>query len=370
MRSRWNMPIYVVYVALCLFVAGLLVKGIGVTAPWQSRKEVVATFRSGDGILANNEVFENGVKVGRVESVEAINGRAQVTMRVEDQRALPLYKDALAQVRKKNLLGETYIELDRGSRERGQMKPRNDRLTIDDGHTISPVDIDQVLAILDPTTRERVKLLINGAGDALAGNGGNLNDQAGTARQLLTELNGPATELSTRKGQLDDIIVELQKFYNVMAAQREEVRAEFATWSDVMGQLANQESAIGGTLQQADALLGSVDTLVNGEVPNLRSIFQQLPGSLAKTQNFLNQANPVLNNLVPIRRSIHDVFPDLNTSFSDTDPNSPLDPVTGQHQHFWSVFSVQCNGDCSGQHETAYQPQAPNAQWAAAMGAG
>ena len=369
MRSRWNLPIYIVYAVFCLIVAGLIVSKIGVQVPWSHPYEVTAVFRSGDGILANNEVFLNGVKVGRVESVSARGGEAYVTMRVDDKNALPLHSDANATVRKKNLLGETYIELQRASAS-DQMASGG---TIRDDHTFSPVDIDAVLSILDPQTRDRLQLLLGSAGDALDGNGVNLNEEAVSSGRLFTSLQGPATELTARSQQLDSVVLELEKLYTVLAGQRDQVRQEFGTWSDVMGQLAAQEQSIAGTLQQADQFFQSTDSLLSGLAPAVRSTLEQAPSTLTDLQAFLFQSNDILGSISVNRKSIHDVFPFLQSAFADTDP------VTGQH--FWSVFSISCHASplspnqpaCSsnGTSTTSFAlPAAPNTTWAAAMGGG
>lgn len=368
MRSRWNLPVYVVYVALCLSIAIALVLRIGVVLPWNHPYQVTAVFKSGDGILANNEVFLNGVQVGRVESVDARGAEAYVHMRIDDTRALPLHGDAGAVVRKKNLLGETYVELTRGA----QKDTLTAGSTIPDSRTFSPVDIDQVLAILDPQTRDRLTLLLGGAGDGLLNNGQNMNAEAVSLDTLSTQLQGPATELTVRKTQVNAIVLELEKLYTTLAAQRDQVKQEFGTWSDVMGQLADQEQAVGGTLQQADLLLQNADRLLNGEIGNIRTTLDTLPGALSSAGSFLNQSNDILGSLSVNRKLIHDVFPDLQSSFGDTDPNSPIDPLINQHQHFWSVYSVSCNSDCSASgNGTAgfHLPAAPNDSWGAAMSA-
>src|SRR5258708_3589612 len=249
MRSRWNLPIYVAYVALCITALGFIVLQMGVKLPWSHPYQLTATFRDGAGILANNEVFMNGTKIGRIESVSALNGQAKVDMIVEAATALPIYHDASAQVRIKNLLGETYVEINRGTNGSGTMPSGGD---IPVQNTITPVQIDEGLAVLHPQSRDRLQLLINGAGDALAGNGQNLNDQANTVNHLLTSLNGPAAVLHARQQQLDNIVLELQRFYTVLAQQRDTVREEFGTWAQVMAQEAAQESSIKGTITQAD----------------------------------------------------------------------------------------------------------------------
>lgn len=370
MRSRRNLPVYLCYVGICLLTLGVIVKGIG-KIPWQSHPTVVATFRSADGLLADNDVYMNGVKVGSIDSVAPVGGQAVVTMHLADQHALPLYGDALAQVRKKNLLGETYVELDRGDPATGQLAADGSGArTIPVGHTITPVDIDQVLAILDPTTRDRVKMLINGAGTALNGNGANLNDEAGSTRQLATELNGPADLLSARRQQLTDIVVELQRVYDVLARQRDQIREELTTWSDVMGQLADQDTAVAGTLQQADGLLSNLDTVLTGEVPALQSALGQLPATLTSLRSFTGQAIATFNTVIPVRGAVHNIFPNLETTFAGSDANvaDPLSP--DGHAHFWSVYLASCPNGCSAQSEASTGPAAPNAQWAAVMGAG
>jgi virulence factor Mce-like protein len=337
-RSRWNLPIYLVYLALSLGVIGFIVAQMGLKAPWSHQYSVTATFADAADILSNNEVFMNGTKVGHVGAVSVVNGQAQVQLVLDDARALPLHTDATAEVRKKNLLGETYIDLQRGSAP----------LQITDGgnipvsHTVPITEIDQVLAIFDPETVQRVQLLINALGSGTANNGQNMNQEATTTGQLLSALNTPAVRLSIRQQQVQDIVLELQRFYGVLANQRAQIRDEFGTWNQVMGQLASQETSIGGTLQQADTLLSHLDTLVSGESGNIRAILNGLPGALSSTNGFLNQSNLIIADLAPYRQYINDVFPALETSFADTDKSG---------QHFWSVFSVGCqpnpNKQCS-----------------------
>jgi phospholipid/cholesterol/gamma-HCH transport system substrate-binding protein len=359
MRSRWNLPIYVAYVVGCLFVLGLIVSQLSYVAPWSHPYQVTATFADADGILANNEVFMNGTKVGHVGQVSVSGGHAQVVLILDNANALPLHADATAQVRKKNLLGETYIDLTRGG-DPGQIQT-DGAIALD--HTVPITEIDQVLAVFDPATVQRVQLLINTLGEGTTNNGDNMNSQAGSLNSLVTALNGPATVLSVRRQQVNDIVLELQSFYDVLAKQREQVRQEFGTWNQVMGQLANQEQSIGGTVQQADTLLQNLDVLITGEGGNLHSTLNALPTTLVNLNAFLDQSNKILTNIAQYRTAIRDVFPNLSTSFYDQDPSNG--------QHFWSVYSVNCNSSCTNSSsQTTPSTSAPNSAWDAAMAGG
>ena len=374
MRSRWNFPIYVAYVLLSLTVLGfIVVQARFITLPGSHPYTVTAMFTDAADILNNNEVYMNGTRVGHVSDVSASNGLAKVQLVLDDAQALPLHTDASAEVRKKNLLGETYIDLQRGSAADMQSGG-----TIPVAHTVPITEIDQVLAIFDPETVQRVQLLINALGNATTNNGKNLNNEATSADQLITALNGPATELSARQQQLNDIVLELQRLFGVLAQQRDQVKQEFVTWNDVMGQLANQESGIAGTVQQADTLLQNLDALVNSTSPSgqprareISTLLQELGdqssnGAVANLQSFLGTANSIIADIAPYRQYVNDVFPDLQSSFADTVDNN------GVMQHVWSVFSVNCPtpSTCNGTAQPASGASAPPSSTWAAMGAG
>ncbi|MBV8445237.1 MAG: MCE family protein [Candidatus Dormibacteraeota bacterium] len=357
MRSRWNLPIYLVYLVISLVVIGFIVAQMGLRAPWSHQYTVTAQFSDAADILVNNEVYMNGTKVGHVGAVTVRDGVAEVQMVIDNPNALPLHADATAEVRKKNLLGETYIDLQRG----GDATLMSDGGTIPVSQTIPITEIDQVLAIFDPETVQRVQLLINALGNATVNNGQTMNQEAATTNALITELNAPAVELSVRQQQVQDIVLELQRFYSVLAGQRSQVLQEFGTWNQVMGQLANQESSIGGTVRQANTLLQNLNALVSGESGNLRATLDSLPVALADTNSFLDQSNTIITAIAPYRQYINDVFPDLETSFADTDANG---------QHFWSVFSVNCYPDqCAGAAPSSDQQGTSGSFWAAYGGA-
>jgi phospholipid/cholesterol/gamma-HCH transport system substrate-binding protein len=378
-RSRWNLPIYIVYLLISIGVIGFILAQVGLPAPWSHPYSVTATFSDAADILTNNEVFMNGVKVGHVGNVTVENGKARVELVVDDASALPLHQDASAEVRKKNLLGETYIDVQRGS---GSAELRSGG-SIPMSHTLPITEIDQVLAIFDPETVQRLQLLINALGDTTTNNGHNMNSEASSLNQFLTQLNGPAIELSVRQQQVQDIVLELQRFYALLANQRTQIRDEFGTWNQVMAQMAAQEASIGSTIQQADQLLQNVSTLITGETGNLRSVIGNLPASLNSANSFLTQSNQVLKVLAPYRQYIDDIFPGLGTSFSDADPltltflldnGKTVTQTFGNGQHFWSIYSATCppkdapstDGTCTGNVPSAYTPgQAPSTVWAA-----
>src|SRR5713101_5233639 len=107
MRSRWNLPVYIAYVLLCCSALGFIVLQLGIRLPGSQVYQLSADVPDAAGLLANNDVLINGVKVGKIDSIQPVNGKAHIVVGFNDNHG-PIYRDAVAQVRIKNLLGETY----------------------------------------------------------------------------------------------------------------------------------------------------------------------------------------------------------------------------------------------------------------------
>src|SRR5437588_917558 len=128
---------------------------------------VRAVFKTASDLVPGDDVTMSGLRVGKVESLSPASGTTQATLIIHKQFA-PLFADARAVIRQKNLLGETYIEVNRGDASQGAIA---DGGTINEDHTLTPVEVDQVLNALDPQVRDQLNIVINTLGQATAGRG-------------------------------------------------------------------------------------------------------------------------------------------------------------------------------------------------------
>src|SRR5207244_2676498 len=119
-----------------------------------------------------------------------------------------LFHDARAVIRQKNLLGETYVEVNRGSAAQGRIA---DGGTIDQDHTLAPVEVDEVLNALDPQVRDQLNLVINTLGQATAGRGQDMNASAGDLSSLALDLKTLAHTLASNSDHLDALIADLHR---------------------------------------------------------------------------------------------------------------------------------------------------------------
>ena len=123
---------------------------------------VQVAFPEGTGITKNIEVRAAGIPIGAVvdSEVDRSAGRALATIEIESEYA-PLSSDARAILRRKTLLGETFVEIATGPASAPKLA---DGGRLDDARVAKTVELDEVLADLRPHHPPRVPDLAAGAG--------------------------------------------------------------------------------------------------------------------------------------------------------------------------------------------------------------
>ena len=318
MRSRANLPVLVAYAVVSLLVLGFLVGQMGGEFLLQPVYHVQAAFATGADLVAGDDVTIDGVRVGRVGQLQpAAAGGALAALEIHEQYA-PLFRDARAMVKSKNLLGETYVELSRGTPAAGRLP---DGGQVDREHTLTPVEVDQVLNVLDPDTRQRLVLLIDTLGEAVQGRGPDLNASA---------------------GDLDTLLPSLRKVLETLAAYHSQLRLLLTDWDHLMRTLASSETDLQGVLVQEDRVVTILDqALAGGNARGLHDAIAEAPTLLNDTDHYLVNGQVIFGDLSTETPAISDVFARLASVMSGTDP---------QGDHMWRVYDVAGTGPGPGGH--------------------
>ena len=330
MRSKTNLPVFLAYGLVSLLVLGYLARQMGGEFFLQSAYHVRAAFATGSQLVPGDDVTLSGLRVGRVDSVQPAASGASVDLVIHSDFA-PLYQDARAVVRAKNLLGETYVELNRGSSSSG---PLADGGAIPAEHTLTPVEVDQVLNVLGPDVRQRLALLINTLGEATAGRGGDLNLSAVELREVATDLQTTAKSLAGNQEHLDRLIASLRKILDTLAAWHKEFAALVTDWDRLMKTLYEKESDLKGTFVEQDRVLAIFDQALAGTSPNdLHQALAEAPAALDHANHYLDDADRVFGVLAQPQHAwaIAMLFNELASVMSWTDANG---------NHRWRVYDV------------------------------
>lgn len=283
-----------VLVALSALVGASLV-----AAGPDSRLMLRATFADASPLLEGNDVRLGGVKVGTIASMRIVEGGAEVTVELE-KAALPVHQDARLTIRPVSLLGERYVELDRGSPDAPVLA---DGARLGPDQTGSSVDLDQVLNTLDAPTAEGLAALVGTLGEGLDGNGDDVKRALAALAPAMRDTSGLAATLEEQNETLSSLVTSLSK-----------VAAGVAT--------------DGG--KELDRLVAASATILDRTKVNetaFRALLARLPGTLRSAVSTLRElegtadaATPTLEALRPTAADLDDVSRELLTFANAADP--------------------------------------------------
>jgi virulence factor Mce-like protein len=331
MRSRKNLPIFLGYALASLVTLGYLAVQMGGEFFFDKGYRVKAEFSTAAQLVQGDDVTIAGLRVGKVDWVAPAGDGGAAAMLLLHTQYAPLYRDAHAVVKSKNLLGETYVELQRGSPGSG---PLPDGGAISRDNTLTPVEIDRILDVLDQDTRDRLVLLINNLGEATAGNGANMNASAGDLKVLAQALQQIAAAVTAESGDLDTLISSLRKVLQTLAAWHAEFRAMITDWDRLMKALEQREQDLQGTFTEQSRVMAIFEQALAGNAaPDLHQALGELPATIDSTNHYLNDANQVYPQLADNSSSIAALFYELASVMSG------IDSQTGQHM--WRVYPVE-----------------------------
>ncbi|HEX4734705.1 MAG TPA: MlaD family protein [Thermoleophilaceae bacterium] len=136
--------------------------------PWQNPYELKAVFANANNLAIGSPVREAGVVVGKVTGIETKQGSsASVVKMAINDNGLPLHKDATVKIRPRIFLeGNFFVDLKPGNPESPELSSSEQ---VPMSQTYSPVQIDQVLGVLQADTRQNTQRLLQGYGAALNG---------------------------------------------------------------------------------------------------------------------------------------------------------------------------------------------------------
>jgi ABC-type transporter Mla subunit MlaD len=207
--------------------------------PFVPRYTLNVQIRDASEVSRNADVRVGGSQVGYVSGVSAARdsaGRPIAVLNLKLQQSLkPLPVDSTFTVRLKGAIGLKYVEITPGHSRQGF----SDGATVPLTQSSSTVDLDQVLSMFTPPTRQGVAASTLGYGSALAGRGSDLNDAIHAFVPLLADLEPVARNLSSKKTDLGGFFHGLASFSSAVAPVAEAQASLYVNLSTTFGSLAS-----------------------------------------------------------------------------------------------------------------------------------
>lgn len=288
--------------------AVVLLSGAGLVGLSESSGyEVKVVLDSATSVVEGAPVQVNGFQAGSVEEIEVRDGKAQLTLSLDDDVA-PLHDGAQVVVGWKAVLSERQVEVTDGAESSPEI-PDGGMIT---GRMPTPTEIDDILNSLDRQTRKELQGLLGNLDLVLEDREADLDGtirEGGPALEELGQLllalgtDGPAIKhlaarldemlgvMAARDGEFDDVVSSMSVLVDRVARNREDLRSAL--------------TALPPTLNQADRTLGMVPETVD-EVEPLLSDLEPATASLT----------PVARDLAPLLRDLRPFAADLRPALS------------------------------------------------------
>ncbi|KRA37604.1 MULTISPECIES: MlaD family protein [unclassified Nocardioides] len=332
-----NLVAYAVLVALGAAVGGYFLANQRFNPPWEDRYTLYVELDEAAAVSPGNgqEVRIAGVQVGDIRSAGITeDGMARLELRIDNGQVV--HDDAQVLLRPKSPLNDMYVEISPGTPDAKAMED-GDTITAD--RTVSPVQVDDVLAHLDSNTQAAMSSLFAESDVALVNAPKQLPAGLDRTNELLEQLQPVMDRLATRRKSLARLVNALADVSE--AAGRNDVRLErMATSLNVtLGTLSGERDNLDATLAQLPELSrelrstsSSVVQLANQLDPTLadvRAASDELPGALKsfngsvdELDDFIREAEPVLEKAGPVVSDLRAAAPDLRTIVGDLRPLS------------------------------------------------
>jgi virulence factor Mce-like protein len=293
--------------AIALLAVGIptvLALGLGATNDGGSGYQVRAIFDNAAYAVPGEEVRVAGEKVGKIDSLDVAYGhKAAVTFSIDTAGFSPFRANAHCTIRPQSLIGEKYVECSPGAINQPVLgtvpsgSPGAGKHLLPLAQTSSPVDIDLLGDINRLPFRQRLTIIVNEFGTALAGRGGDLNNAIHRANPALRQTDKVLAILAKQNRVLADLAVESDRVIGPLANQRQRIAHFIVAANDTGTATAERSADIAGTFQRFPAFLRE-----------LRPTLQQLGA-------FSDQMTPVLTDL-------HTAAPSLNRFTTELGPFS------------------------------------------------
>ncbi|MFC8916543.1 MCE family protein [Streptomyces sp. NPDC057116] len=257
-------------------------EGVGDTVAYKAR------FTDVTGLVEGDSVRIAGVKVGQVESVRIADRRiAEVGFTVQKGRALPA--SATASIKYLNMVGQRYVDLDRGTGPVGRSLPAGAVIPL--ARTTPALDLTQLFNGFQPLFRglspDEVNSLAGSIVRVLQGDGGTVDSLlehigsltttvAGKDKvigEVITNLNTVLKTVNDREEGFNDLVVTLQQLVSGFAGDREPLGEAIAA----MGSLT---TVTAGLLEDGRAPL-------KNDIRQLGRLSGQLADSTDRIESFL-----------------------------------------------------------------------------------
>ena len=281
--------------------------------PFSHKYTVHARFSNVVGLSKNDFITVKGVRVGRVSAIDQQGALADVSLSFD---GITLHDDATAVVRPRNLLGETWLQVDPGTSSRPELP---DGAVLAVRRTVSPVQLDEVLDTLAPPVRSALAQLIRTAGRGLDGRGEDLSVLLRESEPTLGST--AATVDAFDSPRLGDLIATLTRATGTLARHSGQLTGAVDSGNTLLAALAGDTRNIQAVIDHAGIALGRVDGVLRDRTAGLGDTIGELDSATRSVTTLVDEARPLVDAVTPEVPTLIRAVNELQSATATSDLN-------------------------------------------------
>lgn len=341
-RGRIQLITVIAFIAACVVFIGYLWTQAGGSIP------VIASPQHGYTVSADVANVENmvpfadvevaGINVGKVVTLTRTDSAIRLTMSL-DPSVSPVHQGVTVQVSEKSLVGQPVVNLVDGT---GPVIPDGALLP---AAAVKPsVSLHDVLASLDPQTRDALSATLRSLGASTNGTSTSINQLVDGFGQLGNSGHDALDALSAQSQDLTDLARQLPVVLDALNSGNNDLSQLVDSGNALAQATAGQQAAIAGALRLLPGTLTNVQTAtgqltqlagslapiaanLNAAAPQLNTALTQLPAVTAQLQALLPSLNGVLaqapatlNGVPAVAQQADQLLPQLQQRLRDLNP--------------------------------------------------
>jgi phospholipid/cholesterol/gamma-HCH transport system substrate-binding protein len=363
-------------VGFCVLAGLVAVAAVGAIVqsggalPGRHYTEVKAQFDNVGVLKKGKEVKQNGLRIGTVSNVQLVEGRAEVTLRLDGD--VDVYKNASAYVGNFSALGKKYIGFDPGTAASGELGSG----VISADMTKDSNSLEDVLSAFGPVTRTSLRKAVGELAAGTVGHSDDLRDVLDASPELLSDLETIMKATSSSEAELTGLLMSGNRLVDRFDGRQDQIaglvrnldKTVAAVGVDNGKPLAETVAKLPQTLTRTRKGLDDVNSpledaavalrqlepgaqALGASTPDLRAFLRESPSTLDKVPHVADMARPAVASLTETvadaRPIVSPLVASLRSSAYFLRLFSPYIPEAGRFFSQHDLLSGTLDGDDS-----------------------
>jgi phospholipid/cholesterol/gamma-HCH transport system substrate-binding protein len=257
---------------------------------FQRFSSYVAEFSNGSGLKPGQFVRAGGVEVGKVKKVSLTDNGQRVLVTLNVDKSLPLYQSTGAQIRYANLIGERFVNLDRGTGEGAdRVLPPGGFIPV--ARTQPALDLDALIGGFKPLFRALDPEKVNNIATSLVTV---FQGQGGTVANILSQTAQLTSTLADRDRAIGEVITNLNTVLTTVNKHQRDFDQTVGNLEVLITGLKNRADPLAGAIADISDASGTLAGLLSDDRP----LLQQTIGKLETFQQPLADQPEKLDKLL------------------------------------------------------------------------